>query len=132
MNRTTSATILLVDNDDHLLKALATRLSSRGYRCITACTGAQALSLFKEHDVHMVITDLNMPAGDGVALATEIRQRSSVPIMFVTGFREAFRRVARSVRDVTILEKPFDPVTLLALVESSLARANQSGSSQAA
>lgn len=119
MNRQ-EATILIVDNDDGLTSALSKRLTAHGYRCITACSGAQAASLFQTQDVHLVITDLNMPAGDGVTLATDLRRKSRVPIIFVTGFRDAFRRVMRSVRDVTILQKPFDPDTLLSLVEASL------------
>jgi DNA-binding response OmpR family regulator len=122
MNDTRPSTILLVDNDDRLRSILAARLTGHGYHCITACSGAQALSMFRSNDVRMVVTDLNMPAGDGIALATEIRRHSGVPIMFVTGFRDTFRRVMRAIPDVTILQKPFDPETLLELIGSSLSR----------
>jgi DNA-binding response OmpR family regulator len=121
MSTSQGPTLLIVDNDDGLRAALAARLAAHGYRCITACSGAQALSLFQEQEVQFVITDLNMPAGDGVALATEIRRRSDVPIMFITGFRDAFKRVMRSVKDVLILQKPFDPQELVSLIETTLA-----------
>lgn len=116
-----SASILVVDNDDSLTQAVSTRLMSAGYNCLIAYSGAQALSLFRENDIQLIITDLNMPAGDGVALATQVRKSSSVPIIFVTGFRNAYRRVMRSVPDVTILEKPFRTEELMSLVEISLA-----------
>jgi DNA-binding response OmpR family regulator len=111
--------ILVVDNDDHLRSALCARLAMHGYRCLSASTGAQAMALFREHEVRMVITDLSMPLGDGVALANEIRRTSDVPIVIITGYREAYRRTLRSVMNVTTLEKPFDPAVLLALVEAS-------------
>ncbi len=113
--------ILIVDNDELLVRALSTRLSAHGYNCVTAVSGAQAMSLFNNHDIQLVISDLSMPAGDGVTLATQIRRISKVPIIFVTGFRDAYRRVMRAVPDVTMLEKPFSAATLLALVDSSIA-----------
>jgi DNA-binding response OmpR family regulator len=112
--------ILIIDNDDGVVHALATRLESAGYTCVRAGTGAQGLAAFKAKPIDLVITDLNMPAGDGVMLAREIRKTSLVPIIVVTGFREDFKRGMRGLENVAVLDKPFDSSTLLELVEAEL------------
>jgi two-component system, OmpR family, response regulator MtrA len=119
-DRAVTATILIADNDDAVVLAIKTRLRSQGYHCLTAQTGAQALAIFRTERVDLIISDLNMPAGDGVSLASTVRQSSDIPIIFITGFRDGFRRSLRSVTNVTIVEKPFDSRTLLELVEASL------------
>lgn len=119
-DRAVTATILIADNDDAVVLAIKTRLRSQGYHCLTAQTGAQALAIFRTEHVDLIISDLNMPAGDGVSLASTVRQSSDIPIIFITGFRDGFRRSLRSVPNVTIVEKPFDSRTLLELVEASL------------
>jgi DNA-binding NtrC family response regulator len=118
-------TVLVVDNDDRVTLALSTRFERLGYRCVPALTGAQAISAFRESDIDIVITDLNMPAGDGIALASEIRKTSDIPIVFMTGFRDVYRRVTRSVANVFIMEKPFDMQRLIDLVEASIEQADR-------
>ncbi len=87
---------------------------------MTALTGAQGLSIFREREIALVITDLNMPAGDGITLAKSLRQTSDVPILIITGFHDNYRRELRSIRNVTLMEKPFDSNQLIDLVESEL------------
>ncbi len=113
-------TILVIDNDDALSIAISHRLEHYGYECVRAASGAQGLAAFKNNEIDLIITDLNMPAGNGVALATSIRQLSGVPIIVVTGFRDEFRREIRSIENVAVIEKPFNPEQLLELVEMEL------------
>lgn len=115
-----ASTILIIDNDEGLLAAIATRLGSMGYHCITAVSGAQGLACFKSQPVDLIISDLNMPAGDGVTLAQSIRETSEVPIIIITGFRDEYRRSLRSISNITLMEKPFDSDQLLDLVEAEL------------
>ncbi|MCA9293333.1 MAG: response regulator [Phycisphaerales bacterium] len=110
-------TILVIDNDEGVTTALSVRLDHAGYRCVTACTGAQGLARFREDDIDLVITDLNMPALDGVELTRSIRQVSQVPIVIITGFHADFKRNLRNISNVTVLQKPFDIAQLLELIE---------------
>ncbi|MEZ6235735.1 MAG: response regulator [Phycisphaerales bacterium] len=119
-------TILIIDNDDGLVAALRVRLESMGYRCRGASTGAQGIAAFLEHDVDLVISDLNMPGGDGVGLARNVRARSDVPIIIITGFRDEFRRELRAIPRVTTLQKPFAFEALRDLVEAELLVSGQS------
>lgn len=121
MPREQKKTILVVDNDPDLSRALTLRLGSEGYTCVTASTGGQALARFEGGDIDLVISDLNMPGGDGIALAQSLRRVSPVPLIFITGFRDEFKRRLRSVENVTVLRKPFDAAELIDLVEITLA-----------
>ncbi|MEZ6244068.1 MAG: response regulator [Phycisphaerales bacterium] len=114
------ATALLIDNDEDLLDALQTRLESEGVRCIVANSGAQGVSLFEVDDVDVVITDLNMPEGDGVSVAEAIRARSDVPIIVITGFRDEYERRLRSLANVSVVRKPFDTRELIQLVSIAI------------
>jgi len=113
--------ILIIDNDEGVVRALSTRLSSIGYECATAMSGSQGLSMFQQQPADLVISDLNMPAGDGVALASSLRKHSNVPIIFVTGFQEEYRRRLRNIANVTVFRKPFDMGDLLDIIEAELA-----------
>lgn len=116
-----SPRIMIIDNDEGLVQALAVRLRSNGYTCVTATTGAQGLSAFLLNPTDLIISDLNMPAGDGIAMASSIRNHSDVPIIFVTGFQDDFRRRLRNISNVTVFRKPFDMNDLLEVVEAELA-----------
>lgn len=115
-------TILVIDNDADLVFALTKRLDSLGFHCITAASGAQGLAEFRRLPVDLIISDLNMPGGDGVALAESVRRTSNVPIIFVTGFRDDFKRRLRLIPNVTTLRKPFSSQHLTDLITSALAK----------
>lgn len=121
MERTAAGTILVIDNDESLLAVLERRLGHLGYRCDTAVCGAQGIAGFDPERHDLVVTDLNMPGGDGVELARAIREISDVPIVIVTGYRDAFRTRVRAVPGLTVMEKPFDFNDLVDLVDAEIA-----------
>ena len=112
--------ILIIDNDEDLARAIATRLSHLGYVCVTAASGTQGLSIFQDGDVDLVITDLNMPCADGIEVLESIRRSSDVPAIVVTGFNDEYRDRLRRIRGVTRMVKPFDSEALVDLVELEL------------
>lgn len=112
--------ILVVDNDDGMVAALETRLRSVGYDCATAVTGAQALEVFRRSDIDLVLTDLNMPHGDGVTLIRQIRAISEVPIVILTGFKREYRQDLFSLYNVSVLKKPCDSNEVLELIDAEL------------
>ncbi len=116
----THATVLVVDNDPEIRRVLARRLADAGYFCVTAASGAQALAEWHRHAFDVVVTDLNMPGGDGIALADALQRSEQVPIVFITGFREDFKRRIRSITDAIVLEKPFEGARLVELVDAIL------------
>jgi len=121
MRENSSSTILIIDNDESVVKAISTRLEHLGYNCMTATTGAQGLSEFSLGGIDLVITDLNMPVLDGIEFANKIRQTSDVPVIFVTGFQKDYTQELGGLQDITILRKPFNAESLIELVTTELA-----------
>jgi len=121
MSTQTPPTVLIIDNDEAVVHAIATRLGPLGYNCITACTGAQGLAQFIDCPIDLVVTDLNMPLLDGTYLINEIRSVSQVPILVVTGFEREYTDQLRDQPRVTIIKKPFRVMDLIDLIEIELA-----------
>jgi diguanylate cyclase (GGDEF)-like protein len=69
-------TVLLVDDDELVLARLAELVRAAGFEVHTADDGSSALAFLKQHFTPIVITDLNMPAVDGLALCRAIRQQA--------------------------------------------------------
>jgi len=112
--------ILIVDNDETILEALAVRLEDLGHECVHALSGSEALACFQEQPTDLVITDLNMPGCDGIALAESLRESSSVPIIIMTAFPTTYEGSWDHLQGVMALTKPFAWNTMLHLVESEL------------
>jgi len=121
MGHANAGRLLIIDNDDVLVHVLRRRLEPLGFVCDTANCGRQGLASFDADRHELVVTDLNMPSGDGIELSRAIRTRSDVPIVVVTGYREAFRTRVRAVPGVTVIEKPFDLNDLVDLVDAEVA-----------
>jgi len=102
--------ILVVDDNESIREVLAVILSGSGYRCESAKNGVEAMQRVRQARFDAVVTDLEMPQMDGIALTREIRQQfSSLPVMILSGHTDddsretAFRAGARE-----FLSKPFD------------------------
>ena len=102
--------VLVVDDNESIREVLAIVLSGSGYRCESAKNGVEAMQRVRQARFDAVVTDLEMPEMDGIALTRELRQQfSSLPVMIMTGYSDddhretAFRAGARE-----FLSKPFD------------------------
>lgn len=115
-----NANILIIDNDEAVVEALTIRLSAEGFKCFTANCGAQGLSLFHEMEFDAVLTDLNMPSGDGVTVIESIRETSRVPVLVVTGFESAYAENIAKFENVIIIPKPFALESLLDELEIAI------------
>jgi len=110
---TSQPLVLIIDNDDALVEALEIRLSNEGYGCVTANSGMQGVSLFNEGDFTAVITDMNMPGGDGISVCENIRKVSQIPLIVITGFEASYIDQLEHLENIYLLNKPFDIETLL-------------------
>ena len=70
-----AGTVLLVDDEQTLLRALASALSAFGFSVIPAKDGIEALELFEQHQIDFVVSDVCMPRLNGIDLATELLTR---------------------------------------------------------
>ena len=116
--RTTPDAIVVADDDDSILQFIRAALEMAGFRVLTAPNGVEALKLLQETRCLLLITDLMMPCKDGIDLAIEVRREfPGLPIIAISGAGN-LRAVsfATELKDVALLQKPFDKEQLLALV----------------
>jgi len=106
-------TILVVDDDPGILEGLRLALSPR-YRVLTAGSTPDALQVFREKGVDLLIADIKMPGPDGVALVREIRLVDlKVPILVITAHPEPPKTEALATEGIAgYFRKPFS-LTLL-------------------
>jgi two-component system, NtrC family, response regulator GlrR len=119
----TGAHVLLVDDDADLLRLLAMRLSSAGYRICTAESAEAALAQLALQRPQLVISDVQLPGADGMALFERIRaQHPALPVILLTAHGTIPDAVEATSRGVfTYLTKPFDGKQLLEQVSQALA-----------
>lgn len=77
-------TILIVEDEDILREIMKDYLLNEGYNVLEAIDGKEALSIFEEHEVHLIILDIMLPELDGWAVCRRIRKKSNVPIIMLT------------------------------------------------
>lgn len=79
--------ILIVDDDAIIRQILSTHLSARGYHCQLANDGKEALAILAKGQVEVLITDLEMPHLDGIALLKAVRTQGLITrCIVVTGY----------------------------------------------
>ena len=118
------ATILVVENEVSNRLLIERVLSTRGYRCLSATNGREALAVLDREPVDLILTDLSMPVLDGYQTTQLIRARpglEQVPIVAVTAFALSDEgEAARQIGCTEYLTKPFKPRQLLEVVERLL------------
>jgi CheY-like chemotaxis protein len=119
-----SMTILVVENEVSNRILIERVLSTRGYRCLSASNGQEALDILDHERVDLILTDLSMPVLDGYRATQLIRARphlANVPIVAVTAFAlDDEGEAARQAGCTEYLTKPFKPRQLLEVVERLL------------
>jgi len=116
-------TVLICDDDEDILSALQIYLSQEGYRVLKANRGLAALQAVEKEAVHLIVLDVMMPEMDGITAAVKIREKSNVPILFLSAKGEDTDRVlGLTMGGDDYIVKPFNPVELLARVKAALRR----------
>jgi len=115
--------ILVVDDEPQITRVLRTSLTSNGYAVEIAGDGVSALEKLADWSPDMVITDLSMPRMDGVALCSEIRAYSNIPILVLSvRDQEASKVKALDAGADDYVTKPFSIQELLARVRAHMRR----------
>jgi DNA-binding response OmpR family regulator len=84
MHKRKQPCILVVEDEDFLRSLLQISLEKEGYRVLTASDGLQALNIFAEETVDLILLDILMPNMDGFEVCDRVRKRSDVPIVMLT------------------------------------------------
>lgn len=115
--------ILVVDDDREIVKAIEVYLSNQNYNVYKAYDGIEAIKIFKEEDIHLILMDVMMPKMDGLVATTKIRLDSNLPIIFLSAKTEDVDKImGLNLGADDYITKPFNPLELLARVNSSLRR----------
>jgi DNA-binding response OmpR family regulator len=123
--------ILVVEDDDATRDLLAQYLGDYKFQVSLAATAAEGERQLTEEVVDLVVLDLNLPDGDGLALARKLRDNSSIPIVILTGRAdEVDRVVGLELGADDYVTKPFSPRELLARVRAVLRRAQSTPASR--
>ena len=119
----TPAKILVVDDEEDLRTAAAKVLQRAGYDVASVSSGSDALTHLAAHDADLIVSDLMMPAMDGVELLRQVKQtRPSVKFVILTGAGTVENAVeAMRLGAFDFLQKPLNRAALLDIVAKALA-----------
>jgi two-component system, NtrC family, response regulator GlrR len=128
------AHILVVDDDEDILRLLSIRLRARGFRVSTAASAEEALARIAVDPPRAVVSDVRLPGRDGLALFEEIRStRPTLPVILLTAHGTIPDAVDATSRGVFgYLTKPFDSQVLLEKIDQALQLSAPSGGEGAA
>lgn len=119
-------TILIADDEYNITQVLKSYLSNEGYNIFVANDGKQALSIFKEENIDLILLDLMMPYYSGEQVCSIIRKESRVPIIMLTakvGDDNLVKGINLGADDY--IEKPFSPKEVVAKIKAVLRRSKQ-------
>ncbi len=128
----TSPSILVVDDDPHLREVVRFALTREGFGVTEAKNGAEALQLWQSSAFALIVLDIMMPELDGVEVCRRIRQRSAVPIVFLSSRDEELDRVlGLELGGDDYITKPFSARELVARIKAVLRRGSDRDASTA-
>ena len=115
--------ILVVDDEELLVKGIRFNLQSEGYEVITGFNGIEAVQLTKSESPDLVILDVMMPEMDGLTACTKIREFSNVPVIYLTAKADDMDKLMGFDRGADdYLTKPFNILELKARIRALLKR----------
>ena len=115
--------VLVCDDDKAIVRSIEIYLKADGYNTLAAYNGVEAVNILMENEVHCIIMDIMMPAMDGISATLKIRERSNVPIIFLSAKSEDSDKIAGlGIGGDDYVTKPFNPLELTARVKSQIRR----------
>lgn len=120
--------VLIVDDEPDLVATCARLLRRKGYRCLTASSGREAIGLMDAERPDLVVTDLSMPVADGLLVTRHARRRvPPVPVVLMTAYASRDSELdAREAGAAAFVKKPFTLQELMSAIELALAQPSAS------
>ena len=85
--------ILIVEDEKEIREGVSEYLAEVGYRVISAEDGMQAIELFKNSKIDLVILDIMLPKANGFVVLNKIRQESNVPVIMLTAMSDDYTQI---------------------------------------
>lgn len=115
--------ILIVDDEQKMREFVALFLRSSRYTVFEAADGRTALNILSKETIDLIVLDIMLPDISGFDLCSQIRVKSSVPIIFLTALAdEEYQMIGYRVEGDDYITKPFNASILLAKIQRILQR----------
>jgi DNA-binding NtrC family response regulator len=114
--------ILVVEDDPNVGESIRLLLKKRGYEILLASNGKEALSLFRQETVDLIITDLVMPKMDGIELLEEVKHLRPETEVVVISAQGTIEKAVQAMKwgAFDFIEKPINPRVISLVVERAL------------
>ncbi len=121
--------ILVCDDDKEIVEAIEIYLSKEGYNILKAYNGQEALRIVENNEIHLIILDIMMPKLNGIEVASKIREDKAIPIIMLSAKSEDYDKInGLNTGADDYITKPFNPLELIARVNSQIRRYTTLGS----
>jgi DNA-binding response OmpR family regulator len=121
-------TVLIVDDDRHIVQLVSLYLTKAGFRVLRAYDGSEALRKVREVSPDLLVLDVMLPGRDGLEVCRMLRRTTEVPIVMLSARGGDLDKVAGLQFGADdYITKPFNPAELVARVKSVLRRSRNRG-----
>ena len=115
--------ILIVEDEKEIREGVSEYLAEVGYSDISAEDGMQAIELFKNNKIDLVILDIMLPKANGFVVLNKIRQESNVPVIMLTAMSDDYTQIMSFDEEADdYITKPFSIIVLHKRIEALLRR----------
>ncbi|GAA0178665.1 response regulator transcription factor [Clostridium sediminicola] len=115
--------ILVVDDEKKIVQTIEAYLTKEGYGVFKAYDGAEALKIFYEENIHLLVLDLMLPEISGEEICMKIRNTSEVPIIMLTAKTDEENKIeGLSIGADDYVTKPFSTRELVSRVNALIRR----------
>lgn len=117
--------VLVIDDDKSIVKMISDFMKIYGFEVVCAYCGESALNKM-DNSISLILLDINMNGINGIELCKVFRERTNIPIIFLTASSTQYDKVLGfGVGADDYITKPFDPVELVARVQAHIRRYSQ-------
>lgn len=120
------ATLLIVEDDKKINKAICEYIKPTGHKVVPAYDGAEALQIWRQGGIDLVVLDVMLPKVMGLAVLHEMRQTSLIPILMLTALEDEYTQVMSfDEKADDYMTKPFSMVLLGKRITALLRRSGK-------
>lgn len=115
--------VLIVEDEKEICDGIEIYLKNQGYNVFKAGNGIEGLKIIERETLHLAIVDIMMPKMDGITMVMKLRENHEFPVIMLTAKSEEIDKImGLNIGADDYVTKPFNPMELLARVNSQLRR----------
>ena len=115
--------VLIVEDEKEICDGIEIYLKNQGYNVFKANNGIDGLEIIEREMLHLAIVDIMMPKMDGITMVMKLRENNEFPVIMLTAKSEEMDKImGLNIGADDYVTKPFNPMELLARVNSQLRR----------